>query len=84
MRLEHNLPERRISLNIAYALVRHVQLREERKQHLNAANRVECAVDGMRDDRLDVLFEMKPKRDENQCYDSRDILNARALPHQRL
>lgn len=57
VRMEHNLPERRIPLDIAYALVRHVQLREERKQHLNAANRIECAVNGMRDDGLDVLLE---------------------------
>lgn len=51
----NHLPERRIALDIADALVRHVQLGEERKQHLNAADRIECAVYGMRDHSLDVL-----------------------------
>jgi len=55
-------PQRGIPLDIAQALVGHVQLREEREQHLDAANRVEGAVYRVRDHGLYILEKQKQKQ----------------------
>lgn len=50
-----NSPQCWIPLDVAESFVGHVQLREEREEHLDAANRVQGAVYRVRDHGLNVL-----------------------------
>lgn len=50
-----NLPKQWITFDIAAAVVGHVQLGEQREQHLNPTNRIQCAVYGVRYNGLHVL-----------------------------
>ena len=52
-------PKQRIPLHVASAVVRHVQLGEQGKQHLNSADRVQRAVYGMRNNGFNVLGKQK-------------------------
>lgn len=62
-----NLPKQGIPFDIAAAVVGHVQLGEQREQHLNSANRIQCAVYRVRYNGLHVLCTgVVVKRDEER------------------
>lgn len=56
-----NLPEQRITFDITASVVGHVQLREQREQHLDAANWIQCAVYRVRYNGLNILQGIQKK-----------------------